>query len=66
MIELFSKREGTFVDFDRTKIDRWAEYAARHGVDGDVISTQTISRLPPKTSAYAGHETMTKVCLDYE
>ena len=66
MITSFTKRDGSLVDFDRTKIDRWAEYAARHGVDWEVISNKTIDRLPPKTSSSEVHETMIKVCLDYE
>jgi ribonucleotide reductase alpha subunit len=61
-----TKRDGSIQDFDRTKIDRWANYAVRYGVDWQTIADKTISRLPPNTSSKEIHETMIKVCLDAE
>lgn len=61
-----TKRDGTEQSFDRTKIDRWAEYAARHKVDWQEIADETILRLPLKTTSEEIHETMIKVCLDHE
>jgi ribonucleotide reductase alpha subunit len=60
------KRDGTSQAFDRTKIERWAEYAARHKVNWKEIADETILRLPPKTTSEEIHETMIKVCLDRE
>ena len=61
-----TKRDGTEQSFDRTKIDRWAEYAARHKVNWQEIADETILRLPLKTTSEEIHETMIKVCLDRE
>jgi ribonucleoside-diphosphate reductase alpha chain len=65
-IHTFVKRDGSMQEFDRTKIDRWASYAARHGVEWKGIADKTIARLPPKTSSAEVHQTMIKVCLDAE
>lgn len=62
----FTKRDGSLQAFDSSKIQRWAEYAARHNVDWELIAEATMSRLPPKTSSEEVHETMIKVCLDKE
>lgn len=60
------KRDGTRQPFDKSKIYRWAAYAAKHGVDFKVIADQTISRLTSETSTEEIHETMMNVCLDKE
>lgn len=65
-INTFTKRDGSIQEFDRNKIDRWASYASRYGVEWKGIADKTISRLPPKTSSAEVHQTMIKVCLDAE
>tara|TARA_Y100001951_G_scaffold12892_1_gene8205 strand:+ start:406 stop:2451 length:2046 start_codon:yes stop_codon:yes gene_type:complete len=61
-----TKRDGTEQQFDQSKIDRWAEYAARHSVDWQEIAEETILRLPLKTTSEEIHNTMIQVCLDRE
>ena len=60
------KRDGTEQFFNEHKINRWAEYAARHDVNWKEIAQETIARLPHKTSSEEIHQTMIKVCLDRE
>lgn len=61
-----TKRDGSTQNFDETKIRRWAEYAARHNVDWELVADSTIARLPLSTTTAEIHETMINVCLDME
>ena len=61
-----TKRDGTSEPFDKVKVQRWAEYAARHNVDWEEVSAATLARLPSRISTEEIHETMISVCLDKE
>lgn len=61
-----TKKSGAVEDWDPTKIERWAQYAARHKVDWKVIYDETLRRLPPTCTTQEIHYTMIKVCLDKE
>lgn len=63
---MVTKRDGSSQAFDETKVNRWAEYASRHNVDWEEISTATLARLPKRISTEEIHETMINVCLDKE
>lgn len=66
MKRVVTKRDGTTQEFDRTKINRWAEYATGHNVDWEIVADNTVARLPMKTTTAEIHDTMIKVCLDME
>lgn len=61
-----TKKDGRVEPWDPTKIERWAQYAARHKVDWKEIYDSTIMRLPMTCTTEEIHHTMIKVCLDKE
>ena len=60
------KKSGATEEWDGTKIERWAQYAARHKVDWKDIYDLTVMRLPMKCTTEEIHQTMIQVCLDKE
>ncbi|AUR87190.1 hypothetical protein HYP58_gp44 [Vibrio phage 1.097.O._10N.286.49.B3] len=61
-----TKKSGLQEDWDPTKIERWAQYAARHKVDWKEICDTTVMRLPMSCTTEDIHQTMIQVCLDKE
>lgn len=60
------KKDGSTEKWIPEKIERWAQYAARHKVDWKEIYDATILRLPLSCSTEDIHQTMIQVCLDKE
>ncbi|AGH57595.1 ribonucleotide-diphosphate reductase subunit alpha [Pseudoalteromonas phage pYD6-A] len=61
-----TKKDGRVEPWDSTKIERWAQYAARHKVDWKEIYDNTVMRLPMSCTTEEIHYTMIQVCLDKE
>ena len=61
-----TKKSGLQEDWNPTKIERWAQYAARHKVDWKEIYEATVMRLPMSCTTEEIHQTMINVCLDKE
>lgn len=61
-----TKKDGNTEKWAPEKIERWAQYAARHKVDWKEIYDATVLRLPLSCSTEDIHQTMIQVCLDKE
>ena len=57
------KRDGREELFDSEKIERWAEYAAKHNVNWKGLAINVISRLPSRVTSAEIHQTMIDYCL---
>ena len=57
------KRDGSIEPFDATKIERWAEYAAKHNVNWKGVAINVISRLPMRVKTEEIHQVMVDYCL---
>lgn len=60
------KRDGSIEPFNEDKLNKWAEYAARHQVPWSQLAKDTYIRLEDGCSTEDIHETMIKVCLSKE
>lgn len=60
------KRCGSIEPFDESKLNRWASYAARDGLEWADIARETYKRLPEFVTSVDIHTTMINVCLSYE
>jgi ribonucleoside-diphosphate reductase alpha chain len=66
MISTVTKRDGTVQDFDPDKLNKWAQYATKHGVSWSELAKETYKRLTEGISTEDIQETMIKVCLSKE
>lgn len=66
MIEVVIKRDGSEEPFNEDKLNKWAEYAAKHQVPWSQLAKDTYIRLENRCSTEDIHETMIKVCLSKE
>lgn len=66
MIETIIKRDGSKQPFMAEKINRWAEYGAKHGADWTIIAIETVKRLPKEATSESIHQTMIDVCIEQE
>lgn len=66
MIEVVIKRDGSDEPFNEDKLNKWAEYAAKHQVPWSQLAKDTYIRLENRCSTEDIHETMIKVCLSKE
>ena len=58
MITTVTKRDGTTQPFDADKLNKWAEYATKHGVPWPTLAQETYKRLIEGSSTGDIHETM--------
>lgn len=66
MIKNVIKADGSVQPFDAKKINRWGQYAAKHGGDWTSIVLETVRRLPESASSKDIHQTMIDVCVEKE
>lgn len=66
MIQNVIKRDGSTQPFDEAKLNRWASYAARNGIEWSDLARETFIKLPDECSTEQIHTTMINVCLDKE
>lgn len=66
MIQNVIKRDGSTQPFDEAKLNRWASYAARNGIEWSELARDTFIKLPDDCSTEQIHSTMINVCLDKE
>ena len=66
MIQNVIKRDGSTQPFDEAKLNRWASYAARNGIEWSELARDTFIKLPDDCSTEQIHTTMINVCLDKE
>ena len=66
MITIVTKRDGSTELFDPDKLNKWAEYATKHGVPWTTLAQETYKRLVEGSTTFDIHETMIKVCLSME
>lgn len=66
MLTTVTKRDGSTEPFDPNKLNKWAEYATKHGVPWVTLAQETYKRLVEGSSTSDIHETMIKVCLSME
>lgn len=66
MIKNIIKADGSIQAFDAKKINRWAQYASKHGGDWTSVVLETVRRLPETTSSSDVHKTMIEVCVEKE
>ena len=66
MIKTVTKRNGSSQPFDPDKLNKWAQYAAKHGVSWSELAKETYKRLVEGSSTEDIQETMIKVCLSKE
>ena len=63
MIQTVVKKNGQNQKFDPDKLNKWAEYASRHGVSWSELAKETYRRLQDNCSTDEIHQTMIAVCL---
>lgn len=66
MIQNVIKRDGSRQPFDEAKLNRWASYAARNGIEWSDLARETFIKLPDECSTETIHTTMINVCLAKE
>lgn len=66
MKRVVRKKSGLEEEWDSSKIEKWAQYAAKQNVDWKEVYDGTIARLPMSCTTEEIHQTMIKVCLDKE
>ena len=64
--KLVVKRDGRKEAFIAEKLNKWAEYATKHGGNWSEIAIDTYKRLPNECSSEQIHQTMIDTCLDKE
>jgi ribonucleoside-diphosphate reductase alpha chain len=67
MIEVVIKRDGSKEDFSATKLNKWAEWAAKSlggYVDWSSVAMTAVSTLPKECTSTQLQERLIKVCLD--
>lgn len=66
MIKSIIKADGSEQPFDAKKINRWGQYAAKHGGDWTSVVLETVRRLPETAHSKDVHQTMIDVCVEKE